>query len=281
MTLIGSFMGVEVAGGVISGSLALLSDAGHMLTDFAALALAWYATRLGRKQPDLRRSYGYHRMQVLAAFVNGLALVAIAGWIVIEAATRIAEPVNVLGRPMLIIASLGLVVNIAAFAILHQGHGEASLNVRGAALHVLGDLLGSVAAIVAAVTILYTGWMPIDPILSVLVAAIILRSAYGLIRDSGHILLEGTPEHVDPAEVKGIIKAACPDVTDIHHVHIWSLTDTHPVVTLHAVVGDEADPDEALGAINRSLKDMLGIAHATVQLERARCPDRPPVSAAP
>lgn len=275
MLLIGSFMVAEVAGGLVSGSLALLSDAGHMLTDFAALALAWYATNLGRKRPDLRRSYGYHRMQVLAAFVNGLALFAICGWIIVEAGLRIAQPVEVLAGPMLVVACVGLVVNIVAFAILHRGHGGESLNIRGATLHVLGDLLGSVAAVTAAVTILYTGWYPADPILSVLVALLILRSAYQLVRESGHILLEGTPENVDPAEVKGGIKAACPEVTDVHHVHIWSLTDTHPVVTLHAVVRDDADPDEALSAINRSLMTMFGIAHSTVQLERVHCPDRP------
>jgi len=272
MLLTGGFMLAEVVGGVISGSLALLSDAGHMLTDFVSLALAWLAFRLGRKQADLRRSYGYHRFQVLAAFVNGLALFVIAAWILIEAARRLVEPVEVLAGPMLAIAILGLVVNLAAFWILQQGETE-NLNVRGAALHVLGDLLGSVAAIVASLVILGTGWMPIDPILSVLVVVLILRAAWTVVRRSGHILLEGTPEHVHPADVRARLTAAVPEVADVHHIHVWSLTSERPVVTLHAVLTDGADHDLALGKIHRALAELFGLSHATVQLERGPCPD--------
>lgn len=274
MLLIGGFMVVEVVGGVVSGSLALLSDAGHMLTDFAALALAWFAFRIARRKPDLRRSYGYHRVQVLSAFVNGLALLVIVAWIGVEAALRLIDPSPVLAGPMLAVASLGLGVNIAAFVILHGGD-HTDLNIRGAALHVLGDLLGSVAAIVAAIVIMMTGWAPIDPLLSLAVGLLILKSAQRLVRDAGHILLEGTPEAIDPNDVRGRITAAVPAVIDLHHLHIWSLTATHPVVTLHAVVDASADNDTTLEAINRSLKDLFGIAHATIQLERVRCPDGP------
>ena len=173
MALTGSFMFAEVIGGILSGSLALIADAGHMLTDFAALALSWAAFRASRRPNDTKRTYGYHRFQVLAAFVNGLTMVLIVGWILFEAVRRLMEPVEILAGPMLVIAALGLVVNIIAFAILHSGAKE-NLNMQGAALHVLGDLLGSVGAIAAAGIILWTGWTPIDPLLSVLVALLIL-----------------------------------------------------------------------------------------------------------
>ncbi len=273
MLLTGVFMVVEAVGGVLSGSLALLSDAGHMLTDFAALSLAWFAFRAGRRRADIRRSYGYHRFQVLAAFVNGLAMVAIALWIVIEAIRRLAAPIEVLPGPMLVIAGIGLLVNLAAFLILH-GADRNNLNIRGATLHVAGDLLGSVAAIVAAVVIMWTGWMPIDPLLSLLVAVLIGRAAYAIIRDSGHILLEGTPENVDPTSLRDHLISQVPEVTDIHHVHIWSLTSERPVVTLHAVLSDEADHDAALAALHQALERLFGISHATIQLEHGRCADQ-------
>jgi cobalt-zinc-cadmium efflux system protein len=272
MWLTGGFMVVEVVGGLLSGSLALLSDAGHMLTDFAALLLAWFAFRLADKRADIRRSYGYHRFQVLAAFSNGLALFAIAGWIVVEAARRLAEPVPVLAGPMLAVAALGLAVNVAAFVLLHGGSRD-NLNLRGAALHVMGDLLASVAAIAAALVILATGWTPIDPLLSVLVALLILRAAWKIVRKAGHILLEGTPENVDPGDLRDRLKAAVPQVTDVHHVHIWSLTGGHPVITLHAVLADGADHNQVLANLHRALEAQFGISHATIQLERGHCPD--------
>jgi cobalt-zinc-cadmium efflux system protein len=275
MLLTGGFMVAEVIGGLLSGSLALLADAGHMLTDTAALALAWFAFRLGRKPADPKRSYGYHRFQVLAAFVNGLTLFVIAGWIIVEAVERVLEPVPVLGGTMLVIAALGLAVNVVAFMVLHRAEG-ANLNVRGAAIHVLGDLLGSVAAIAAAGIILVTGWTPIDPILSVLVALLILRSAWTVVRESGHILLEGTPEGVDPARIGAALRSAVPGVTDVHHVHPWALTSERLLVTLHAVVEEDADPNATLLAINRVLETRFGITHATVQLEQNRCVEAEP-----
>lgn len=279
MLLTGSFMIAEVAGGIWSGSLALLSDAGHMLADFVSLALAWGAFRLGRKKADIRRSYGYHRFQVLAAFVNGLTLILIAVWIVFEAVRRIAQPIEVLASPMLVIALLGLLVNMAAFAILQSGD-RANLNIRGAALHVMGDILGSIAAIAAALVILWTGWMPIDPVLSVLVVVLILRGAFAVVRRSGHILLEGTPENVDPTDLRDRLKAAVPQVTDVHHVHIWSLTGERPVLTLHAALADGANHDETLAALHQTLEEFFGIAHATIQLEHSRCPENPGRTAA-
>ena len=273
MLLTGGFMVAEVVGGIVAGSLALLADAGHMLTDTAALGLAWLAFRIGRRPADPSRSYGYHRFQVLAAFVNGVTLIVIVGWIAFEAVRRLFAPVEVLGGLMLAIAVLGLVVNVAAFLLLHGGDRE-NLNVRGAALHVLGDLLGSLAAITAAGVILWTGWTPIDPLLSVFVALLILRSAVMLVRRAGHILLEGTPDWLDVGELRRALREAVPAVEDVHHVHVWSLTSGKPLLTLHAEVGEGADYGEVLVAITRLLEDRFGIGHATIQIEPAGCIDR-------
>jgi cobalt-zinc-cadmium efflux system protein len=278
MLLTGGFMLAEVAGGIVAGSLALIADAGHMLTDAAALALAWAAFRMGDWPRDARRTYGYHRFQVLAAFVNGLTLVAIVGWIAIEAVRRLFAPIEVLGGLMLVIAGLGLLVNLAALEILRRGDRD-NLNIRGAALHVLGDLLGSVAAIVAALVILWTGWTPIDPLLSLLVAGLILRSAWGLLRRSAHILLEGAPDWLDVAELRTAVIAALPAIRDIHHVHVWMLTTERPLITLHAEVAPGANHHQALAAIRRVLHDRFGIAHATIQIETAACADERPAAA--
>lgn len=269
MLLTGGFMAAEVVGGIVSGSLALLADAGHMLTDFASLALAWFAFRMARRPADPQRSYGYHRFQVVAAYTNGISLFAIVLWIVVEAVGRLFDPVPVLGTPMLVVAALGLLVNVVAFWILHRG-GGGNINVRGAAVHVLGDLLGSVGAIAAALVILWTGWTPIDPILSVAVALLILRSAWAVTKESGHILLEGSPSGIDAARVGAALREVM-GVLDVHHVHAWSLTTERPLLTLHAVVEDGADQNRVLIDINRILEDRFGIGHATVQLERGAC----------
>jgi cobalt-zinc-cadmium efflux system protein len=198
--LTGGFMVVEVVGGLLAGSLALIADAGHMATDFAALSLAWLAFRFARRPADARRTYGFDRLSVLAAFVNGTALFVVAGFIVIEAARRLAEPHAVAGGLMLAVAVAGLAVNLVAFWVLWKGDRE-NLNLRAALVHVAGDLLGSAGAIAAALVILATGWTPIDPILSVLVALLILRSAAMVVRESAHILLEGTPAGFDAEAV--------------------------------------------------------------------------------
>jgi cobalt-zinc-cadmium efflux system protein len=272
MLLTGGFMLAEVIGGVIAGSLALLADAGHMLTDTAALALAWAAFRVGHWPRDARRTYGYHRFQVLAAFVNGLALIAIVGWIVIEAIRRLFDPIEILGGLMLAIAGLGLLVNLAAFAIL-RGGDRANLNLQGAVLHVLGDLLGSVAAIVAALVILWTGWTPIDPLLSLFVALLILRSAWLLLRRSGHILLEGAPDWLKIEELREAVTAATPAIQDIHHVHVWMLTTERSLITMHAEVSPGADHQAVLRVIREVLRERFGITHATIQIETAECTD--------
>ncbi len=272
MLLTGGFVVVEAVGGILSGSLALLADAGHMLTDTVALWLAWMAFRIGRRPSDDRRSYGYNRFQVLAALLNGVAFLLIVGWIGVEALGRLTAPTQVAGDLMLAVGVAGLGVNLAAFYILRGGDRE-NLNMGGAVLHVLGDLLGSVAAILAAAVILTTGWMPIDPLLSLLVALLILRSGWRLVAKSVHILLEGTPEWLDVARLKEELIAAVPGVRDIHHVHAWSLTQEQPLLTLHASLDQGIDGGQALAEIKNFLKEGYGITHSTVQIEPDICAD--------
>lgn len=272
LLLTAGFMGAEVAGGLISGSLALLADAAHMLTDAASLALAWIAFRIARRPADPRRSYGYDRGQVLAAFLNGAFLVAIVLWIFVEAAQRLMTPQPVEGDLMLVIAALGFAVNIAAFLVLHGGDRQ-NLNLRGAAAHVLGDLLGSAAAIIGALVILWTGWTPIDPLLSILVGLLVLRSAWMVVRESVHILLEGTPAGIEPKDLRSVLLSDIPALEDVHHIHAWSLTPERPLLTLHAQVRESADPQATLERIKQVLAERFGIDHSTVQIERGPCGD--------
>ena len=272
MLLTAGFMVVEVLGGVFSGSLALLADAGHMLTDTASLFIAWLAARLALRPADTLRSYGYHRMQILAAFINGMAFIAIVVWIAVEAVRRFMSPVHVHGEMMIVVATLGLVVNLLAFWLLHGGDHH-DLNTRAALLHVLGDLLGSVAAIVAAGVIIATGWMPIDPLLSILVALLILRSAWRVVSQAGHILLEGTPEDLDAVNIREVLMEEIAEVEDVHHIHIWSLTPTYPLLTLHVNIKHDSDYVLALQHIKEVLVRRFNIQHSTVQLEFEHCID--------
>ena len=270
LLLTSGFMVAEVIGGLLANSLALLADAGHMLTDSAALLMAFLAHKVAARPADHKRSYGYSRFQVLAAFANGMALMLIVIWILIEAVQRLYEPPQILGKTMLVVATAGLLVNILVFFILHRGDRD-NLNIRGALLHVLGDLLGSVGAIIGALVILATGWMPIDPLLSVLVSLLILRSAWRLVRESVHILLEGVPPHLDIETLKKDICARVPEVRNVHHVHAWSLAGDSPMLTLHAEVSDSSDPDRVLKAINEYLHAEYRIEHSTIQIEKAYC----------
>ena len=269
--LTGGFMLVEVAGGLISGSLALLADAGHMLTDFGALAMAWLAFRLAQRPADWRRTYGFDRFSVLVAFVNGLSLFVIAAIICWEAAERLGNPGPVAGPTMLAVAALGLLVNLAALKLL-KGGDEENLNIRAASIHVLGDLLGSVAAIVAAGVIILTGWTPIDPLLSVLVALIILKSAWEVTKASGHILLEGAPEGLEADRIGADLMREIPGVLDVHHVHAWSISQDRPMVTLHAQIADNVDAAEMRAALRKRLRARFHVEHATIELERGEGP---------
>ncbi len=268
------FMIVEVVGGVISGSLALLADATHMLTDALALTLAVSAQFFSARPPDSRLHFGYRRAQVLAAFVNGIFLAFLLIWIVFEAVQRFVNPVEVDAPLMFWIAVAGLAANIVAFFILHR-RNERDVNMRGAVLHVIGDLLGSVAAIIAAVVIAATGWVQIDPILSILVAVLIGISALRLVRETGFILLEGAPASIDVTELAAGVKQASPLVQGVHDIQISQITPDQPRLTLHACVENAADAAIALEAVKEFLHRQYNIKKSTIQIEvGANCPDR-------
>ncbi|AZO13290.1 MULTISPECIES: cation diffusion facilitator family transporter [unclassified Mesorhizobium] len=270
--LTGGFMVAEAFGGLLTGSLALLADAGHMLADSIALGLAWYAFHLAGRPATGRLTYGFGRVKTLVAYTNGIAIFVIALWIVYEAWGRLMNPAPVLGGPMLVVAVAGLLVNIASFFVLHGGDRE-SLNMRGAILHVLGDLLGSAAAIAAALIILATGWTPIDPILSVLVSLLILSTAWSLMREAAHVLLEGVPASLDRDVIAKDIEGAVKGVREVHHMHVWSLDGTSNMATLHACLNDGVDPHVAVSAIKKRLAAKHGIDHATVEPEFGQCAD--------
>lgn len=264
------FMLLEVVGGIVSGSLALLADAGHMLTDAAALFFALLAVHFAQRAPGPQRTFGWLRLTTLSAFINAIALVVITIFIVWEAIQRFYHPQPVAGTTMIIIAIAGLLANILAFWLLHRGNEEKNLNVRAAALHVLGDLLGSVGAIVAAVIIIFTGWTPADPILSVLVSILVLRSAWALLRESVNELLEGAPVALNINALKRHLHQAIPEVRDVHHVHVW-LVGEKTVMTLHVQVIPPHDHDKLLRQIEHFLLHHYQIAHVTIQMEYQPC----------
>lgn len=261
-----TFMIVEAVGGVLSGSLALLADAGHMLTDAAALALAYTAFRLGRRVADSRRTFGYLRFEVIAGFVNAVALFVIAGWVVYEAWHRFVQPSAILAGPMLLVAIVGLMVNVLVLWIMTRGETD-HVNIRGAILHVLGDLLGSVGVIVAAIVIYYTGWTPIDPILSIVVAILILRSAWRLLANSTHILLEGAPDDVSPEVVARRLQDRVPGLAGVNHIHVWQLTSGRVMITLHVRLHDERQARTVVRAVEQALVAEFSIDHATVAID--------------
>ncbi len=264
--LIFTFMIVEVIGGLVSGSLALLADAGHMLTDAAALALAYAAFRFGRRAADVKRTFGYARFEVIAGFINAVTLFAIVVWIVYEAWQRFQEPHVILAGPMLGVAIAGLLINVLVFWILTRGDTE-HVNIKGAALHVLGDLLGSVGAVSAAIVIYYTGWTPIDPILSVVVSLLILRSAWKLLGKSLHILLEGAPDNATPEKIERHISENVPGVASVSHIHVWSITSGRALATMHVRPEDDANAQAVMRSVERELKSHFDIEHATVAID--------------
>jgi cobalt-zinc-cadmium efflux system protein len=269
LLLTGGCMVIEAVGGWIAGSLALLADSAHMLTDCASLAMSYAAVLAASRPATKTMSYGHHRWQVLAAFVNGLALIVLAVWIVAEALLRLRAGASVAGATVAAVAALGLAVNFAAFAVLARG--ERTLNVRGALAHVVGDILGSVAALIAGAVIVLTGWMPIDALLSALVAVLMIVSGWRICRESAHILLEGAPVDCDPVQVERELRISVTELTGVHHLHVWSLTDERPVMTLHAVLREGADRERVLIEIQAVLRQRFGVQHATVQIEHTDC----------
>jgi cobalt-zinc-cadmium efflux system protein len=259
------FMVIEFVGGVLANSLALMADAGHMLSDVGALGLAVFALSLARRPPTPNKSYGYLRMEILAALANGVTLVVISLLILWQAWERFRDPQPVEGGLMLTVAGAGLAVNIIAAMLLHGASGQ-SLNVRGAYLHVLGDLLGSVAAIAAAVIILTTGWLAADPLMSCAVAVLILAGSWRLVHESVDILLEGTPRGLDIAGVERAI-AAVPGVGPVSDLHVWTLTSGVLAMSGHARIDDLRDYNRILTDIHRAMHDEFGISHVTIQLD--------------
>ncbi len=260
------FMIVEVIGGFLSGSLALIADAGHMLTDAGALVLAYSAFRFGRRAADERRTFGYLRFEVIAGLINAVSLFAILIWIAYEAIDRFRNPGVVLAGPMLTVAVIGLLVNILVFWILTRGDTE-HVNIKGAVLHVMGDLLGSIGTIVAAVVIYYTGWTPIDPILSIFVCLLILRSAWSLMRNSLHILLEGAPDNAAPEAIEQYLLKTVPGLGAVSHVHVWMITSGKPLATLHVRPKDGTDPRLLVKQVEAELVKKFDIVHSTIAID--------------
>ena len=263
--LTAGFMAAEVAGGLITGSLALLADAAHMLSDALSLAVALVAVRLAERPPSPERTFGLKRAEILAALFNGVTLVAISVWIFIEAARRFDDPPEILAGPMLAVAILGLVVNAVAAKILHGG-GDDSLNVSAAFRHVLADLAGSVGVIVAAIVILLTGWAPIDPLVSVLIGMLVLGSSWTILRDATQVLLEGSPRGIDVAEVAKDL-AGTEGVVNVHDLHVWTITSGFPALSAHILVTSETDCHRKRRELERRLMDGFGIEHTTLQVD--------------
>lgn len=267
-----TFMVVEVVGGLLSGSLALLADAAHMATDAAALGLALWAAWRARIPANEIHSFGYRRQQTLAAFINGFTLLLLTVWIIVEAVQRLLTPQAIQAEMMLLVGVIGLGANVLVFMILHRGE---NVNVRAASAHVLADLLGSVGAVSAAVIILLTGWLAADPLLSILIALLILRTAYGLLRETGHVLLEGIPPGFDQNRLQRELPAAVTDIIDVHHIHAWALTPDKPFfLTMHATITEQADADGVLRDARAYVKSHFDIDHVTIQIERRHCPDQ-------
>ena len=260
-----AYAGVQAVGGWFSGSLALIADAGHMVSDAAALLLALIAYRVARRAPDMVRTYGFHRVRVLAAMANGASLLLLVVWITWEAIGRLRAPSEVLAGPMLAVAVIGLVVNLVGAYVLWRGtRGDG--NLKGALLHVVGDLLGSVGAIAAAIGILLTGWTLLDPLLSVLVSVLVVRSAWSLLSESVLVLLQAVPRGLDAKAAERDI-ASLPDIAEAGHFHAWTLTDERIVATIHVTPAPGVDPLALPALVAARLLERHAIAHTTVQVD--------------
>ncbi|MDE2055288.1 MAG: cation transporter [Xanthomonadaceae bacterium] len=265
---------VEALGGWWSGSLALLADAAHMLVDAGALALAWAAAAYALKPADARRSFGYARMEVLAGFVNALVQLLLVAGIAYEAIRRLLalDSIHIESGVMLVVAAVGLAVNAIVLRSLH-GNDHENLNTAGARLHVFGDLLGSVATVLAALLVRYLGWEWADPALSLLVSLLILRGAFVLLKRSSHILLEGVPEGVAPEAIRMALVTADPAIAEVHHLHVWQIASGSRMATLHARLREGGDAQQALRSVQQVLRERFSISHVTVQIESSDCLD--------
>ena len=271
LVLTAALLVVEIIGGVLSNSIALLADAGHMLTDVAALGLALFVAWFSRQPASPQKTFGYLRWEILAAFVNGATLLLISAWFLWEAITRLNAPEPISGGLMLVVAVSGLVVNIIAARVLVRSSTH-NLNARGAYLHVLGDLLASVGTVVAAIAIRYTGWLVADPIASILTTVLIMRGAWQLVRESVDILLESTPAHIPMPAVRSQLEAI-PGIESVHDLHVWAVTPAVVAMSAHCIVREPEQHQHVLGHIHDAMR-LFGIEHVTIQLERDEMLDR-------
>ncbi|HEX4495536.1 MAG TPA: cation diffusion facilitator family transporter [Thermoanaerobaculia bacterium] len=271
--LIVLYMVAEAVGGWLTHSLALLADAGHMLSDAAALGLSVFAMSMARRPRTSKQTYGYHRLEILAALANGATLVAISLLVILEAVARFGRPEHVDARGMIGIAAGGLVVNLLSLWILHAGKDE-NLNMRGAWLHVATDALGTVQAIVAGALILGFGWQWADPVASVLISLLVVYSAWSLLKEATGVLMESAPAHIDVDEVHGAL-ADLPGVLEVHDLHVWTITSGMESISAHVVVEDRRFDCEVLGVIRATLHERFGIHHITVQMETAAFVEHP------
>jgi cobalt-zinc-cadmium efflux system protein len=273
LALTAGFMAVEFAGGWLSGSLALISDAGHMLTDALALGLSLLAVRFAAAPADERKTYGFYRLEILAALLNGVTLIVLSGYIFYEAWQRLRSPAEIRSGIMIIVALAGLLVNLLGFFILRKSSKE-SLNVRGAFMHVVGDLLSSVAVVAGGLVIKFTGWYVIDPALSVLIGLVILKGAYDLVKESVDILLEAAPVGVESKQVAQALELLR-GVKQVHHLHIWSISSGIHALSAHVRIDDQmtSQSDLLLADIQELLEHKFGILHTTIQFECAECAD--------
>ncbi|MBI4247795.1 MAG: cation transporter [Candidatus Rokubacteria bacterium] len=266
LVLTGGFLVVEVAAAFWTGSLALAADAGHMLTDVGGLALALFAGWIASRPPTPEKTFGYYRVEILAALVNALVLLVVAGVIFVEAYRRVLAPPDVLGGPMMVVAALGLGVNLAAAWVLHRA-AASSLNVRAAYLEVVSDALSSVAVVAAAAIVTVTGWTVADPLASAAIAIVIVPRTWGLLRQAVNVLLEGVPAHLELGQVEDAMLRV-PGVRRVHDLHVWTLTSGREAMSAHVVVDDPGQSERLLEALHTVLHARFGIDHTTIQLDR-------------
>jgi cobalt-zinc-cadmium efflux system protein len=281
LTLIVAFMAVEVVAGVLASSLAVLSDAAHMLTDAAALAMSLIAARLATRPAGGRMTYGLGRAEILSAQANGVTLLVLAAWIVFEAVSRLVTPPKVNGTTMLLVAVAGVAVNLVVARILHGDTGERSLNVEGSYRHIVTDLYGFAATAVAAIVILTTGFERADPIASLFIAALMLWAAFVLLKASGRVFMEAAPAGLDPEEI-GRVLAGQPGVVEVHDLHVWEVTSGFPALSAHVVVRSGDDCHARRRALQRVLEERFDLHHTTLQVDHAAAPQTPlQIEAAP
>ncbi len=268
-----AFLIAEVVGGLVTNSLALLSDAAHMATDVIALAISLVAVRLSRKPPDAKRTYGYARMEAIGAMINGGLLFIVAGYILWEAVGRFRQPPDVASGGMLVIAAVGLVINLISMRLLKAGSGT-SLNVKGAYLEVWSDMLGSVGVLVGALIIQFTGWTVADPIIAVLIGLWVLPRTWMLLREAMQVLMQGVPAGMELEQVRAMLLQH-PNVAEVHDLHVWALGSKEPILTAHVVLSDQnADREEVRQSLAAALEELFNIHHATLQVERTNCDEK-------